>query len=322
MGKGLIIQGPLFSPGYGPYEFQSDGSFKKSWIDFDCKDNLLRTIESAKMLFDYVVLATWHDPKYADFIESISKYPYVHIIELEESPKLMKLSQSGVHKYHQVQTLRVGAAKLEELGCEVVAKIRTDHSLDLGLLSKEVERHRFRNENSLGVPNINLFELDRLTDFFFVGRPDIIKGMCDFYLNSPETCVDTHRDYFLGFLHFLSKDADLIKIIRDSESIWERDSKCVFAWTNYYYPLHSGMFRNFYWRGRGINHRLNGWIRWFYALHASQPKLHNFKFRLNLFLIIFVRQLKKPTIKYSSAVLFRIYRRKALKSLPAISTPN
>ena len=322
MGKGLIIQGPLFSPGYGPYEFQFDGSFKKSWIDFDCKQNLLRTIESAKMLFDYVVLATWHDPKYADFIESIGKYPYVHIIELEESPELMKLSQSGVHKYHQVQTLRVGAAKLEELGCEAVAKIRTDHSLDLGLLSKQVEQHRFRKENSLGVPNINLFELDRLTDFFFVGRPDIIKGMCDFYLNSPETCADTHRDYFLGFLHFLSKDADLIKIIRDSESIWERDSKCVFAWTNYYYPLRSGMFRNFYWRGRGINHRLNGWIRWFYALHASQPKLHNLKFRLNLFLIIFVRQLKKPTIKYSSAVLFRIYRRKALRSMLAISTPD
>ena len=311
---GLIIQGPLYSPGYGPYEFKPDGSFEKSWIEFDCKQNLLETIQSAKMLFDHIVLATWHDPKYADFINSLAKYPHVHVIELKESPELVKLSQSGVHKYHQVETLRTGAAKSEELGCDVVAKIRTDHSVNLGLLSRQVKRHRLHNENSLGVPNINLFELDRLTDFFFVGRPEVIKGMCDFYLSSPETSVDTHRDYFLGFLHFLSKDEDLIQIIRDSESILKRDIKCVFAWTNYYYPLRSGMFRNFYWRGRGVNHRLNGWIRWFYAFHASRPDFLSIKFGLNLILILLVRQLKKPTIKYTSAVLFRVYRRKASRS--------
>ena len=315
MKKGLVIQGPLFSPGFGPYEFHSDGRFSKSWIEYDCEENVLATIESAAIHFDHIVLVTWFDPKHSDFIKSLEKHSRLEVIELNESEKFATLNKKGMHKYHQIETLRAGSANLEELGCDFVAKIRTDHSLNLGLLSKQVNQHRFRNEFSLGVPNINLFELDRLTDFFFVGRPEVIKGMCDFYLSSPETCVDTHRDYFLGFLHFLSKDEDLIRIIRDSDSVLKRDFKCIFAWTHYYYPLHSGLFKNFYWRGKSINHRLNGWIRWFYALHAGQPGFHNLKFRLNLFLILCVRQLKKPTIKYSSAVLFRLYRRKAIKLL-------
>lgn len=322
MKEGLIIQGPLFSPGFGPYEFQSDGSFRKSWIDFDCKENVLSTIESAKNHFDHIVLVTWYNAEYSDYIKSLKNYPQVEVIELQESAILSKLDKSSVHKYHQVETLRAGSARLEELGCDVMAKVRTDHSLNLDLLSKQVHLHRRRNVKSLGVPNINLFELDRLTDFYFVGRPEVIRGMCDFYLNSPEICADTHKDYFLSFLHFLSEDVELIKSIQYSDSILKRDFYCISAWTQYYYPLPSGMFKNFYWRGRGVSYRLNGWIRWFSAFHEVRKGSRSLKLKLNLFSILIVRQLKRPTIKFTSAILFRIYRRKALRSFMSRSTPR
>lgn len=319
MKKGLIIQGPLYSPGYGPYEFQPDGTFQKLWINFDSKINVLETIELAEGLFDHIVVATWQNDDYIDFIKSLEGYSRVRVIELREDMRLLELRQKGVHKYHQVKTLGAGAGILEELGCDVVAKIRTDHSVNLKLLSQDVELHRRRNDRSLGVPNINLFELDRLTDFYFVGRSNVIREMCEYYSNNPETCADTHRDYFLNFLQCLSRDKNLIKCIQDADNSYKRDFHSIAAWTNYFYPLRPAMFKNFYWRGRTINHRLNGWIRWFHSFHKHDTTSHNLKFVLNLILILTIRELKRPTIRFSSAMLFRLYRRKALRSFASSS---
>jgi len=256
MKTGLIIQGPLFSPGFGPYEFQSDGSFEKSWIAYDCVENIQGIIKVAQNLFDVIVISTWANPTYTDFLENLQNCNGVEIVLLNESERLQELHQLGMHKYHQIETLRAGASKLEELGCEVVAKVRTDHSINLEVLYKHVERHKGKNKNSLGVPNINLFELDRLTDFYFVGRTSVIVGMCDYYLSSPEL-----------------------------------------------------------WRGRRVNHRLNGWIRWFHTFHSSHNFVSSWKFPLNLFAILSVREIKRPTIRFSSAILFRLYRKKSHRLL-------
>jgi hypothetical protein len=313
MRKGLIIQGPLFSPGYGPYEFQLGGKFDKSWIDFDCKQNIISIIEAADNLFDQIVLATWHNEGYSEFIKSLEKYRNVTVVSLQESEFFSKLNKDGIHKYHQIETLRAGAAKLEELECEFVAKIRTDHFLDINLMAKQVTMHQRRNPRSLGVPNINLFELDRLTDFYFVGRSDVIQSMCESYLNQPEYCKDTHKDYYLSFLLSLSNDQYLVNKIHNSENKFIRDFFCIMAWSSYFYPLNPNFFKNFLWRGRRINHNLNGWIRWFFSFHQSRTNSHNLKFVLNLILILSARTIKKPTIKFSSALLFRFYRWRASK---------
>jgi hypothetical protein len=204
---------------------------------------------------------------------------------------------------------------LEELGCDVVAKIRTDHSVNLKLLSKQVKQHRGKSRKSLGVPNINLFELDRLTDFYFVGSSDVIRDLCDYYMSHEEFCADTHRDYFLNFLTFLSTDRVLVEKIQNSESQLVGDYYCIFAWTHYFYPLRAALFKNFYWRGRLVNHRLNGWIRWFYTLHSTHNSFPRLKFLLNLISILLFREMKRPTIRLSSAILFRFYRFKAQKVL-------
>ncbi len=315
MKKGLIIQGPLFSPGFGPYEFKADGSFDKSWIDYDCAKNVQNTIEVAKKYFDHIVISTWRDDDYTNFLTSLGTHERVEIVLLDENARLSELNRLGVHKYHQIVTLRAGASKLEELGCDVVAKIRTDHAVNLELLSRQVKQHRGKNRKSLGVPNINLFELDRLTDFYFVGNSDVIRDLCDYYISHEEFCADTHKDYFLNFLTFLSKDKVLVEKIQNSESRLIRDYYCIFVWTHFFYPLSAALFKDFSWRGRLVNHRLNGWIRWFYTFHSSHNYFSRLKFLLNLISILLVREMKKPTIRFSSAILFRFYRLKALKEL-------
>jgi hypothetical protein len=315
MKTGLIIQGPLISPGFGPYEFQSDGSFEKSWITYDCVENIQGIIKVAENLFDVIVISTWANPTYTVFLENLKNYNGVEIVLLNESERLQEFHQLGMHKYHQIETLRAGASKLDELGCEVAAKVRTDHSIDIDILYKHVERHKGKNKNSLGVPNINLFELDRLTDFYFVGRTSVILGMCDYYLSSPELSPDPHRDYFLKFLTFLSSDDFLVDKIQNFKSSFMRDFHCIFVWTHYFYPLRAGLFKTFFWRGRRVNHRLNGWIRWFYTFHSSHNFVSSWKFPLNLFAILSVREIKRPTIRFSSAILFRLYRMKSHRSL-------
>jgi hypothetical protein len=315
MKTGLIIQGPLFSPGFGPYEFQSGGSFEKSWIAYDCADNIQGIIKVAANLFDVIVISTWENPAYTVFLEKLRNSYRIEIVLRNESERLQEFHQLGIHKYHQIETLRAGAFKLEELGCDVVAKIRTDHNIDLNILYKHVERHKGKNRNSLGVPNINLFELDRLTDFYFVGRTSVILGMCDYYLSRPELCPDLHRDFFLKFLTFLSSDDYLVDKIQSFKSPFIRDFYCIFVWTHYYYPLRAGLFKTFFWRGRRVNYRLNGWIRWFYILNSSRKFESSWKFPLNLFSILLIREMKRPTIRFLSAILFRLYRLKSQRSL-------
>jgi hypothetical protein len=59
MKTGLVIQGPVLSPGYGPYEFKEDGSLQRQWIDFNSTNNIIQIASQACEFFDHVVLVTW-----------------------------------------------------------------------------------------------------------------------------------------------------------------------------------------------------------------------------------------------------------------------
>jgi hypothetical protein len=311
MKKGLVIQGPLFSPGFGPYEFSKSGSFEKSWIEFDCKENILLTIQDALKYFDFIVLTTWKNTDYQEFIDSLSRIQKVHVVAIHESEGLKKLGMQGIHKYHQIATLQAGLQKLVELGCDLSAKVRTDHKIDIAELAQEVDDHQFKNVFSLGVPNLNLYELDRLTDFYFVGRSQVMYDLCTNYLVQKEYCLDTHKDYFLSFLNFLSKNETLVSRINQRDSSFRSDVLAISVWTTFFYPLSPKLFKNFYWRGKKVNHRLNSWIRWFHVFHSSAGRSSGLKFFMNLSFIFIVRLIKRRTIKLFSFFTYRFYRFKA-----------
>lgn len=311
MKKGLVIQGPLFSPGFGPYEFSKSGNFEKSWIEFDCKENVLLTIQHASKYFDFIVLATWNNTDYGNFFDSLSRIQKVHVVVIHESEGLKKFGMQGIHKYHQIATLQAGLQKLLELGCDLSAKVRTDHEINIAELAQEVDDHQYRNVFSLGVPNLNLYELDRLTDFYFVGRTQVMYDMCSDYLVQDEYCLDTHKDYFLSFLKFLSKNDTLVSGINQGDSLFRSEVTAISAWTTFFYPLSPKLFKNFYWRGKKVNHRLNSWIRWFHVFHSGSGRSNGMKFIMNLSLIFFVRLTKRRTIKFFSFFTYRFYRFKA-----------
>ncbi len=311
---GLVIQGPVLSPGFGPYEFDQRGNFTKSWIEYDATADILETVSEASKSFDYIVVSTWDSGHARELHLRLLENRKVTVVLSSENTFLRNKRSRGTHKYHQVFSLLEGSKVLIDNGCEVLVKLRSDHRLDISQLYKSAIRHYDKKFASLGVPNINLYELDRLTDFYFVACTKTIRGVCESYLNADEICEDTHRDYFLNFLCFLSNNKDLVSKIQGAESNFIRDYYSVLAWTRYFYPLPSELFKDFYWRGRIVNHRLNAWIRWFYVLQAVDKRFLYLKVGLNLVLIYLVQNLKRPTIKLSSALLFRFYRWRAIKA--------
>ncbi len=236
----------------------------------------------------------------------------VEIIEVSEDRFLSDKDKEGIHKYHQIATTHFGAKLLSSLGCEFMAKIRTDHNLDLNILKSEVLNHEKRNPRSLGVPNINLYELDRLTDFYFVGRSDLIVELCNSYLTTPELFVDTHKDYFYKFANILGRRKYLVTNQRNFFLNLRQQFYAVTAWSEVFYPLDARLFKNFYWRGRRVNYKLNRWIRWFYIAHSESiptRKLYVFNFTL----LFFVRTSKKLFIRIISKLSYQRNRRLSVK---------
>jgi hypothetical protein len=57
--SGLIIQGPILSPGVGPLTRISGSKMTRPTIDFDSTKNVLNLVESSVKIFDEVLLITW-----------------------------------------------------------------------------------------------------------------------------------------------------------------------------------------------------------------------------------------------------------------------
>ena len=312
MKTGLIIQGPISSPGYGPYEFNKEGLFVKSWIEYDSRSNILDIIGKASKLFDAIVISTWRNSENADFLSNIYVPGKVEIEQISEDKFLSDKDKEGIHKYHQIMSTHLGAKSLSSLGCKFMAKIRTDHNLDLRILYDEVLNHEKMNPRSLGVPNINLYELDRLTDFYFVGRSDLIVDLCHSYLNTPELFVDTHKDFFYKFANFLGQRNYLVLNEKETFLDFQQQLSNVSAWSEVFYPLDARLFKSFYWRGRKINYKLNGWIRWFYIIHSTRISVRKLAV-FNFILLLFVKISKKPFIRIISKLNYKRDRRLSLR---------
>ena len=294
------------SSGFGPLVFNPDGKYDKNWIEYDARRNIQKSLAAAADLFDHIVIATWKtEIDLSPFFDVVSR-DRLHIVQITEDSFLSEMAKRGIHKYHQVKTTLSGLELLSKLGCDVVAKIRTDHGLNLELLHNEVLRHSGRNPMALGVPNLNLFEIDRLTDFYFVGNVEIVQTICAEYLSSPEVCDDVHADYFYKFATTFSGEKKHFPTTPGPGTLNQYQQTQI--WTSLFYPLDRRLFEDFYWRGVKVNFRLNSWVRCFFLLHANSNRSLRLKTFINLILISSTRVTRKPTIKLKSWFQFRFYR--------------
>jgi len=200
-----------------------------------------------------------------------------------------------------------GAKKLRDLGCDILAKVRTTHGINIKVLFDEVQNHTNRNRRSIGVSYLNLFEHDRLVDYHFIGDTDVIESLCKSYLSTPELFQGVHEDYYYKFANFLSEGKNLNKSFNflDRLSCYIR----IYShWTQFFYPLNRRLLKNFYWRGVKVNSNLNFWIFWSFLFHAKNSHSLWIKTLGNLVLITLAKSLMRLFIRLYSFFSYKYYR--------------
>lgn len=304
---GLIIAGPILSPGYTPPFFDKNGNYQKTWVDYDSTENILNLVDDASDLFDHVILVIWKAEVYSDFLSKLHKKTKVDIVEMTESSFLIEQRVQGRSKYHQIECMQAGAKKLGELGCGVLAKVRTTHGIDIEILFKEVLNHKNRNPKSIGVSYMNLFEIHRLADYIFVGNTDVIEFLCESYLTTPELFQGVHEDYYWKFAKFLSGN---VKLNEDYKLLvrLRNHIRIISDWTQVFYPLDRRLLKNFYWRGVKVNINLNFWIFWSFLFHAKNSRNLRTKTLGNLVLVTLAQFLIRPLIRLYSFFAYKFYR--------------
>jgi len=309
MKTGLIIQGPILSPGYGPYEFDGAGNYVKSWIEYDATIDIAESVSEASMLFDYIVVSTWNSEHATRLLSKLEGNEKVIVVWNSEDSFLTDKRKSGTHKYHQIFSLLTGIRALRDLECDVFVKLRTDQRLDMSNLYKAATQHSKKNPTSLGVPYMNLFEIDRLADFYWVGNTKIMERLCVSYLETPEIYVDGHMDYFYKFSKVLKGDNLSKDIPLNSAGISRVLPECYVIWTTLFYPLPKNLFGESWWRGKKINASLNSWIRWHKLINCPNSDRAVIGTLGNIVVIKFTRLVKRPFIPLSSAIKFKIFRK-------------
>jgi hypothetical protein len=307
MKTGLMIQGPILSPGYTPYFFDKNGNYQKIWVDYDSAPNILNLVNQASTHFDYIVLVTWKTSDSSDFLKLLHSTTKIEIVEITENAFLIDERINGRSKYHQIETMHAGAKKLRELGCDVLAKVRTTHGINIEILFNDVLSHSKRNIRSVGVSYMNLFESDRLVDYHFVGNTDVIESMCESYLLTPELFQGVHEDYYWKFAKFLSGN---VKLNENNKLLVQirNHIRIISDWTQVFYPLDRRLLKNFYWRGVKVNSNLNFWIFWSFLFHAKNSRSLRIKTFGNLVLVTLVQILIRPFIRSYSFFAYKFYR--------------
>jgi hypothetical protein len=308
MKTGLIIAGPILSPGYTPYYFHEDGSYQKNWVDYDSSPNIINLVNQASDLFDHIVLVTWKTSNPSDLLTMLRSTTKVEIIELSENAFLIdELINKGRSKYHQIETMYAGAKKLGELGCDVIAKVRTTHGINLKILFDDLLHHTNRNKRSIGVSYMNLFERDRLVDYHFIGNTKVIESLCASYLSTPELFQGVHEDYYAKFANFLSENVNL----NENRKLMDRILnyiRIISDWTQFFYPLNRKLLKNFYWRGVKVNSNLNFWIFWSFLFHAKNSRSLWIKTIGNIAIINLAQALIRPSMRLHSFFAYKFYR--------------
>lgn len=175
-------------------------------------------------------------------------------------------------------------------------------------LFKAATRHSKKNPASLGVPYMNLFEIDRLADFYWVGETETMERLCSTYLQTPEIYIDGHKDYFYKFSKdFFQNSSSSESVGNQTRGNWKLPENYL-LWTSAFYPLRKSIFRSSKWRGRKINSALNNWIRWHNLIYCSNSSLTVFGTIGNILIIKLVKAIKRPFIPLFGAVQYRIFR--------------
>ena len=215
------------------------------------------------------MVSTWNSAHASKLISKFESNRKVIVVLNSEDTFLAEKRKSGTHKYHQIFSLLTGIRILKNMGCDVFVKSRTDQRLHMAKMYKAAVRHSKKIRAPLGVPYMNLFEIDRLNDFYWVGDTKAMETVCSSYLETPEVYSDGHMDYFYKFSKVLLEiNFSAASGIPSARGFWNLPENYR-IWTTCFYPLRKSLFQGVKWRGKTINSSLNSWIRWHVLITCS-----------------------------------------------------
>lgn len=197
---GIVLQGPLFSPGRKPESSnisRSDLS-KDDVINYIVVENISEIFHSYKDMFE-IVCVTWEneDPSLLEnlCIEIGEQNVFAIKDETRFVPSTSDVS-GGNNKYRQFLSSLKGVEELRRRGCGYAIKARVDQKLDFLRLWEDFIHMRKYRPKSVLVPWVWKSKPDVLIDFFFCAEVDLLEHIFYNYLHKPELFSGVHRDIF------------------------------------------------------------------------------------------------------------------------------
>lgn len=204
--KHLVIQGPTLSIGRTGKNYV--GYDPKTFVHYNCIDNINRLIKDFGHLFDTIVISTW-DTEQITLNQISTESQNVKLLKLAETAlndgadKLPK----GMNIYKQFFSTLEGVLSIDHISdTDIVFKIRTDQYLDLERVIQEYHPER------INIPSVD--ETNAMSDFYIVSSAKRMKELCLSILNFREVSalsglfLDVHRLMFLG-LFYQSKGIEI-----------------------------------------------------------------------------------------------------------------
>ena len=202
---GLIIQGPIISTGRtGKSANISFNEIKAEHIvNFDCIDNIVKIFNNYRSVFDYIVCITWEDQDSSLIRKLRNVIPSQCLVIVKDTTTEIEPKGNLIpanNKYRQFLSIYEGSKILSELGCDYIAKIRSDQYFDLKLLMNDaIGKLEDEKRNVILVPWINIknsHSVFEVPDHYFVARASDMLAFSREYLKLPEITEFIHTDIF------------------------------------------------------------------------------------------------------------------------------
>jgi len=261
----LIIQGQLISKGITGAFDPKEKAYRT--VTFDCRKNLDTIISKYGHLFDNIVITTWKNQP----ITYTNKNAKILYLEDKFDQEYLKTTNAKIPKINNKQrqfysTLK-GCEYLESKGHkENVLKFRTDQIIDFTKALPFFEKEK--NSNKIFIPFILLkrnniiYPKIHFSDYYFYGKLQNIKSLCDIQLKEKERANTPHRDVFLKYAwHKFGKTLGVDEkyyhyhcrtgfIFKQNAKIVEKTYKELFA------PMPKQCLSSLIWRGEPISDRI------------------------------------------------------------------
>lgn len=232
----LIIQGPIFSPG-----INGNGEM----VEYNCVKNINQVLTNYKHIFEHIVLVTW----VTEDISRIDKHENLHIIQVEDIGGNGKRTSS----YWKTENIKrqffstwVAVNYLNDFieQTDLIVKLRTDQSIDLSMLTKELINIYLEQQDKIVVPNLN----NRFiypSDFIFAGSLERMDKFLSDQLYSLTPLYNAHESMIYNYNR--NKNTSEFQLFVNL-IFWNKKSRAKRIFNNYSF-FSKRIMETCYWRG-------------------------------------------------------------------------